>query len=344
MSQSNAPQGRRRPWLRLVLTLGLLALVVLTIIVAQLRENTLRIANNRDLPLIDAAVTIGPPGRDLLVIRQRDGATHVVYIQADGTQAVLTADRPDTHHIVASWAFDGQTINVLSNRANPAEFGPLQVDLLTGEVRELSIVGAIITLFRERQFHWGPQWSPDGHRLAWSSLRDANLELYTIPTDAPFEMTSATRLTSRAARDWFPAWSPDGARLAFVSNVEGSEDIYTLDLATGTTLRHTDFPLDELPPVWSSDGQRLLFWRQRQDVIPAQPDLFVLTLADNHARPLTVTDVFRGGEVWASGGDRVAYVSNETGSFQVYVMNADGGGLRQVTDGEGDYLFPTWRP
>ena len=61
-------------------------------------------------------------------------------------------------------------------------------------------------------------------------------------------------------------------------------------------------------------------------------------------RPITDDMIFEGGAVWSSGGTHVAYVSNIEGSWQVYVMQADGSNLRRVTDGEANYLLPAWRP
>ena len=55
-----------------------------------------------------------------------------------------------------------------------------------------------------------PSWSPDGRRLAFTSTRDGNEEIYVWDTDTG----ALTRLTFDPARDRDPAWSPDGTRLA----------------------------------------------------------------------------------------------------------------------------------
>jgi uncharacterized repeat protein (TIGR01451 family) len=58
-----------------------------------------------------------------------------------------------------------------------------------------------------------PSWSPDGARIAFSSRRDGNDELYVMNADG----SGQTRLTSDPARDERPAWSPDGAKIVFES-------------------------------------------------------------------------------------------------------------------------------
>ncbi len=74
----------------------------------------------------------------------------------------------------------------------------------------------------------GPDWSPDGRRIAFDSDRDGNFEVYAMNADG----SGVTRLTVRDAHDVGPAWSPDGRRIAFHSNREdGNWDIYVMNPA-----------------------------------------------------------------------------------------------------------------
>ena len=59
-----------------------------------------------------------------------------------------------------------------------------------------------------------PHWSPDGARLAFSSDRGGNYDVWIL-TLATGEVR---RLTTNAANDSMPAWSPDGREIAFVSD------------------------------------------------------------------------------------------------------------------------------
>ena len=64
-----------------------------------------------------------------------------------------------------------------------------------------------------------PSWSPDGRRLAFTSTRDGNEEIYVHDTDNG----ALTRVTFDPARDRDPAWSPDGTRLVFESLRDGNQ-------------------------------------------------------------------------------------------------------------------------
>ena len=59
-------------------------------------------------------------------------------------------------------------------------------------------------------------WSPDGDKIAFTSHRDSNLEIYVLSTvgnGAKKKFKHLTRLTDHAASDSHPTWSPDGSKM-----------------------------------------------------------------------------------------------------------------------------------
>ena len=74
-----------------------------------------------------------------------------------------------------------------------------------------------------------PAWSPDGKRVAFTSARSGNWELYLIGAAGGKE----TQLTNNLAVDVAPTWSPDGTQLAFLSNRDGGWAIYILTIKYG---------------------------------------------------------------------------------------------------------------
>jgi TolB protein len=73
-----------------------------------------------------------------------------------------------------------------------------------------------------------PVWSPDGKRIAYTSNRDRNLEIYILDPVTGHE----ENVTRSSAIDNFPAWTPDG-RLSFVSNRDAGFDIYVTKQVVG---------------------------------------------------------------------------------------------------------------
>ena len=69
-----------------------------------------------------------------------------------------------------------------------------------------------------------PAWSPDGRRIAFSSTRDGNSEIYVMTTDGK----NQRRLTRNPATDGPPSWSPDGRRIASLRRHQGMADVHVM--------------------------------------------------------------------------------------------------------------------
>ena len=106
--------------------------------------------------------------------------------------------------------------------------------------------GASTRLSQQDNVDTGALWSPDGTRLAFTSIRDGNIEMYVMNDDG----SNVQRLTNDPAEDWVGAWSPDGTRLAFHTNRDGNWEIYTVNVdGTGIT-NLTRSAAQETSPAW----------------------------------------------------------------------------------------------
>jgi dipeptidyl aminopeptidase/acylaminoacyl peptidase len=103
-------------------------------------------------------------------------------------------------------------------------------------------------------FDYGPDLSPDGTRIAFSSGRSGgSQEIWLAGADGsnPVQLTHGP-----GQHQGLPRWSPDGRRLAFNSQGEdGHWDIWLTDADGGQPQRLTDDPGDEQMPSWSHDGR-----------------------------------------------------------------------------------------
>ena len=81
----------------------------------------------------------------------------------------------------------------------------------------------------------GMAWSPDRTRVAFTSNRDGDDEIYVMDADG----SNKQRLTDNDADDRGPVWSPDGYVIAFTSDRDGDDEIFVM-YVDGSNLRQAD--------------------------------------------------------------------------------------------------------
>ncbi|MSO56256.1 MAG: serine/threonine-protein kinase [Acidobacteria bacterium] len=183
----------------------------------------------------------------------------------------------------------------------------------------------------------GPQLAPGGRQVTFSRNVQGNLDLWLLEVARGI----ASRFTFDPGTDSSPVWSPDGSRLIFRSSRNGPFDLFEKP-ANGSA---DEQPLlvtaqNKSPQSWSPDGQFLLYTAQDPKT---QSDLWALPMAGGR-KPFPVVqtgfDEIQGQ--FSPDGRWVAYASNETGRYEVYVRPFQGqGGKWQMSTGGG--IYPRWR-
>jgi TolB protein len=185
-------------------------------------------------------------------------------------------------------------------------------------------------------------WSPDGSMLAFRVWTNGDYQLFVANADGS-ELTNITGSMGVGEL----GWSPDGSMLAFTSFQEGNDfDVFVVN-SDGTGLRSlVANPLGEYSPQWSPDGTRIAFERwPLRDSDPGTPDIYTVGLDGGGEVPLVTSTGWDTGPVWSPDGGRVAFTSDQGRDEEIYVVNADGSGERQLTDlPEASATEPAWSP
>jgi serine/threonine protein kinase/Tol biopolymer transport system component len=175
--------------------------------------------------------------------------------------------------------------------------------------------------------------SPNGKIVAADTTDPASQNTDIWAYDV--ETQSAKRLTFDPAIDSLPIWSPDGTRMVFASNRGVTFDLYLKD--TNGAQEETHIPQDgpdRFPSDWSHDGKYVLYERGA--------DLWLLTIPELRTTQfLKASSTLKNGQ-FSPDGKWVAYSSNESGRWEVYVTSfPEAHGKWQVSNAGGDQ--PKWR-
>jgi len=224
----------------------------------------------------------------------------------------------------SQWGFSGfgSLVYVPGNTANEAEL--VWVDRR----------GAAQPLKVPARDYETPRLSPDGGRLAVRILENKpDIWVYDMPRE------TLTRLTFEGYNS-HPVWTPDGTRVTFTSYNNGSLRLFSKP-ADGSGLEQqlgTEEVATLFPQSWSSDGQVLTLSGLQQST--RSWDIWLLS-REGRASPFLQTRFTEGSGTMSPDGHGLAYVSNESGGYQVYVQPFPGPGRKWQVSTEGG-TEPVW--
>jgi Tol biopolymer transport system component len=185
--------------------------------------------------------------------------------------------------------------------------------------------------------YWEPTFSPDDRWLVASRMDPEKLHGDLWMFD--LEHGGLSRITSEDSVPATVLWSPDGRRIAYSGFVTGG--VFGRD-ARGAEKEKVLFREPSFTPLddWSRDG-RLLFY-QVWDLRKFHADVWVRDLQTGTSRPVLQAAFTQQGSCLSPDGRWLAYESEETGAYEVFVRSFPGDGeRRQISKGGGQQ--PRWR-
>ena len=169
-----------------------------------------------------------------------------------------------------------------------------------------------------------PRWSPDGSRIAFSSGRDGDFEIFVMNADG----SGQRQITFNAGQqDRIPSWTADGTQIVYDKDFSA---VYVVDAEGGAERKLAD----GFVPGTSSHGDEVVFGRQ---------GLVTMHLVGSARRQVTSNGSDFGAN-WSPTGNELVFTRSNT-DRDVYRVRANGGGLVRVTNTPDRFEFaPVWSP
>ncbi len=293
-------------------------------------ETPLRITDNTS----DRSPTWSPDGSTIAFVRTADRITGIYTVPALG--GPVRRLHSTANILSVNWSPDGQWL-VFSARDKEDSYPLYLLSPETLEIRQIvsnpagDIVGAS-----------QPVFSPDSRTIAFVQCDHQGWQdLHLVPTDGG--LVRKITAGQREIRGF--TWIADGKHGVLVGNPEGKYILSRVDLTSGTLVEvpvATEIPRN--PVISRADGS-LLFEERRHD-----SNLWLVALGgapDQEISSVSFANSTREESQarFSADGDRVAFISRRSGNHEIWLADADGTELRQLTNQQGTEVgFVRWAP
>ena len=301
-------------------------------------EVPLRLTTN---PASDRNPAWSPDGRQIAFVRSSTEASGLFVVPALGGPERKIQSLPYSLHDGAtgpSWSPSGDLLALAVKDAADATSNIVILSLVTLEKRTLTSApaGGLGDV--------APAFSPDGRTLAFNRMgEDGGIYVISVAGGAP-------RRVTREQHFWLErfAWTPDGRDLIFSSGGGGPEttnSLWRVPASGGTPQRLAVGGDHAANPAVSLRGSRLAYEERRTDANIWQIAVPPSTQPGRSPAQLIASTKHEAGPQYSPDGARIAFHSDRSGRNEIWLCDADGSNLVQLTSlGAAIAGTPRWSP
>lgn len=238
-----------------------------------------------------------------------------------------------------AWSPDGRRIAFWgTDRDGDSDIWTIRADATSGNA------GQPVSVTHDAWTDWSPTWAPDGRYLYFSSDRGGAMNLWRVPINQRSGQLRGKpeAVTTPSPYSGWTSFASDGKEFAYVHRLASSQ-LYRapFDVAKGVQLdQKTQLTAGERSvrePEMSPDGKWIVL--RVQD---PQEDLALIRPDGSNLHRIT-NDVFKDRSPhWSPDGKEIVFMSNRTGSTELWSIHPDGSDPRQLT--RGGAMPHVWSP
>ncbi len=286
-----------------------------------------------DHPAFEAGATWAPDGRRVAFHRYQEDSCTIVELPVDGgpERRIGSCGRSPVPDL--AWSPDGEWL-AFSDRDDPQEsFGVFLLSTVTGERRKL--IGPPGQAWGDRD----PSFSPDGRQVAFTrSVSMATQDVWRIPVEGG-EALPVTR-DGRSVRGH--AWAPDGASIVVSTRRTAWRGLWRYPLDGGDPrwipleVSHAWRPSIARDGAMVFESRKIQVGLSRLSLARGSPTVLESFL------PSTAEDL---DPDYSPDGSRIAFTSNRSGFFEIWIAGGDGSDPEQLTALGGSFTGNArWSP
>ncbi|MDT8421389.1 MAG: RiPP maturation radical SAM C-methyltransferase [Desulfuromonadales bacterium] len=155
---------------------------------------------------------------------------------------------------------------------------------------------------------YGPDWSPDGSKIVFDTMRSGNHDIWIMNADG----SNPIQLTDDLAEDAHPDFSYDGSRIVFWSDRSGSREIWTMNADGSNQTQLTFLGSFVGHPHFNHDGTKISFWDTGR--------IWEMNADGSNLIEFPYDSTAGGGHDWSPDGGKVAYMSGQSGNTDIWVF------------------------